>query len=289
MTVVAGPYSARVSSYPFSQVDVFGSVALDGNPLAVVHNAEGLDAEQMRQFAAWTGLSETTFLLPPTDDAADYRVRIFTPGQELPFAGHPTLGSAFAWLGTGGRARADGQLVQECGAGLVRLRQNDARLAFAAPPLTRFEPLEEDLLERIAVGLGLQRSDVLGASWLVNGPEWIGVRLATAEQVLGVRADPALLAGLDLGLVGPHADESDLAYEVRALLPGQSVPEDPVTGSLNAGLAYWLIGEGLVPHHYVASQGTLLGRAGRIHVDMDGDDLWIGGRVVITVSGQVTL
>ena len=169
------------------------------------------------------------------------------------------------------------------------MRQDGERLAFAAPPLTRHAPVEEELLERIAAGLGLPRSAILDASWLVNGPEWIGLRLASAEQVLGVRADPEIVGGLDLGLVGPHPDGSDLAYEVRALLPGSSPAEDPVTGSLNAGLAYWLIEQGLAPDHYVASQGTVLGRSGRISVDRDSDALWIGGLVTPVVSGSVTL
>ena len=271
----------------FSQVDVFGSVSLDGNPLAVVHNADGLDATELQSFARWTGLSETTFLLPPTSDEADYRVRIFTPSQELPFAGHPTLGSAYAWLSAGGRPRAYELVVQECAAGLVRVRRDGERLAFAAPPLTRFEPLEEALVGRIAGGLGLDRKDVLDAAWLVNGPQWIGIRLESAERVLSVQPDAGVLAGFDLGLVGPYPSGSEAAYEVRALLPGQSPAEDPVTGSLNAGLAYWLTGAGLVPDHYVAAQGTVLGRAGRVHVDRDADDLWIGGRVVNVISGDV--
>jgi len=240
-------------TFAFSQVDVFGSRGLDGNPLAVVHGAEGLDGTRLQRFAAWTGLSETTFLLPPTTDEADYRVRIFTTEEELPFAGHPTLGSAYAWLAAGGRSRLAGSVVQECGAGLVPLRRDGERLAFAAPPLSRFEPVAEDLVVRIAGGLGLARSEVLDASWLVNGPRWIGIRLPSAEQVLGVRPDAATLTGLDLGLVGPYPAGSEAAYEVRALLPGQTVAEDPVTGSLNAGLAFWLIGAGLVPDHYVAS------------------------------------
>ena len=278
-----------MGEYRFSQVDVFGSAGLDGNPLAVVHDGLGLDTEEMQRFSNWTGLSETTFLLPPNAESADYQLRIFTPAVELPFAGHPTLGSAYAWLRAGGQPRTDGVLVQECGAGLIRVRQDDERLAFAAPPLTRHAPVEEELLERIAAGLGLARSAILDASWLVNGPEWIGLRLASAEQVLGVRADPEIVGGLDLGLVGPHSDESDLAYEVRALLPGGSPAEDPVTGSLNAGLAYWLIEQGLAPDHYVASQGTVLGRSGRISVDRDSDALWIGGQVTPVVSGSVTL
>ena len=276
-------------TYAFSQVDVFGSRGLDGNPLAVVQAAEGLDETQMQRFAAWTGLSETTFLLPATTEDADYRVRIFTTQEELPFAGHPTLGSAYAWLGAGGQPRAAGQVVQECGAGLVPLRHNGDRLAFAAPPLTRFEPLDEDLVARIAGGLGLSRSDVLDASWLVNGPRWIGLRLVSAERVLRVQPDAAALAGLDLGLVGPYPAGSDAAYEVRALLPGQAVAEDPVTGSLNAGLAYWLTGAGIVPDHYVASQGTVLGRAGRVYIDREDDTIWVGGRVVDVVRGEVSL
>jgi PhzF family phenazine biosynthesis protein len=276
-------------TYPFSQVDVFGSSGLDGNPLAVVHDAEGLDAAQLQRFARWTGLSETAFLLPPTTDEADYRVRIFTTEEELPFAGHPTLGSAYAWLGGGGRPRSDARIVQECGAGLVALRRDGHRLAFAAPPLTRCEPVEEELVGRIAGGLGLSRTEVLDASWLVNGPRWIGVRLESAERVLGIRPDAAALAGLDLGLVGLYPPGSAAAYEVRALSPGQTVAEDPVTGSLNAGLAYWLIGAGLVPDHYVASQGTVLQRTGRVHIAREDDAIWVGGRVMDVVRGDVRL
>jgi PhzF family phenazine biosynthesis protein len=191
-------------AYAFSQVDVFGTLGLDGNPLAVVHAAEGLHDAQLQRFARWTGLSETAFLLPPTTEEADYRVRIFTIEEELPFAGHPTLGSAYAWLRAGGQPRSDARIVQECGAGLVPLRRDGDRLAFAAPPLTRFEPVEDELAGRIADGLGLRREEVLDASWLVNGPRWIGVRLKSAERVLGIRPDAAALAGLDLGLVGPY-------------------------------------------------------------------------------------
>lgn len=278
-----------MAAYAFSQVDVFGSRGLDGNPLAVVHDADALDREQMQRFARWTGLSEITFLLPPMSLEADYRVRIFTPEQELPFAGHPTLGSAYAWLAAEGRSHPDRLVIQECGVGLVAVRRDGERLAFAAPPLTRFEPVAEDLAARIALGLGLAREEVLDASWLVNGPQWIGVRLAGAEQVLGVTADPAVLGGLDLGLVGPHPPGGEFAYEVRALSPGQWVAEDPVTGSLNAGLAHWLIGQGLAPDHYVAAQGALLGRAGRVHVDREGETIWVGGRVIGVVAGSVVV
>jgi PhzF family phenazine biosynthesis protein len=275
--------------HPFRQVDVFGSAGYDGNPLAVVHDAADLDPVEMQRFASWTGLSETTFLLPATQPGADYRVRIFTPREELPFAGHPTLGSAHAWLEGGGQPRSLGVVWQECAAGLIPVRPEGMQLAFAAPPLTRFEPVEEDLVGRIATGLGLGRADVLGAQWLVNGPRWIGVRLASAEQVLAVQVDAAALAGLEIGLVGPRPPGADADFEVRALLPGQSVAEDPVTGSLNAGLALWLIGDGVAPAHYVAAQGTVLGRAGRVQVDLKDGMIWIGGRVVTAITGSVDL
>jgi PhzF family phenazine biosynthesis protein len=274
---------------PFRQVDVFGSAGYDGNPLAVVHDAEGLGPVEMQRFASWTGLSETTFLLPATRPDADYRVRIFTPQEELPFAGHPTLGSAHAWLEAGGQPRTLGVIQQECAAGLIPIRPDGLRLAFAAPPLSRFEPVEEDLVERIASGLGLARSDVLDASWLVNGPRWIGVRLASAAQVLAVQVDAAALLGLEIGLVGRHPAGADADFEVRALLPGQSVAEDPVTGSLNAGLALWLIGNGVAPAHYVAAQGTRLGRAGRVRIDLKDGTVWVGGRVVTAITGLVDL
>nr|WP_294696525.1 PhzF family phenazine biosynthesis protein [uncultured Friedmanniella sp.] len=274
--------------YRFSQVDVFASGPLTGNPLAVVHGADDLDTAGMQRFARWTGLSETTFLLAPTDPAADYRVRIFTPSRELPFAGHPTLGSAYAWL-SDGRPRAAGRVLQECGVGLVPVRVDGERLAFAAPPMTRYEPLEEDLLARITAGLGLSAEEVLDASWLVNGPPWIGLRLASAARVLAVGLDPRGLEGLFLGVVGPHPDGSEAQFEVRALLPGEAVPEDPVTGSLNAGLAHWLISTGQAPDRYVAAQGTVVGAAGRVHVSRDEEALWIGGRVAGIVAGAVAL
>jgi PhzF family phenazine biosynthesis protein len=274
---------------PFRQVDVFGSAGYDGNPLAVVHDAAGLDPVEMQRFASWTGLSETTFLQPTIRPDADYRVRIFTPREELPFAGHPTLGTAHAWLEAGGQPRTLGVVWQECAAGLIPVRPDGMRLAFAAPPLTRFEPVEDDLVERIAAGLGLRRADVLDAYWLVNGPRWIGVRLASAAQVLAVQPDATALAGLEIGLVGPHPPGADAHFEVRALLPGQSVAEDPVTGSLNAGLAFWLIGNGVAPAHYVVAQGTALGRAGRVQIDLKDGTVWVGGRVVTAITGSVDL
>ena len=274
----------------FHQLDVFTALPLKGNPLAVVHAAQGLDDATMAAFARWTNLSETTFLLPPTHAAADYRVRIFTPGGELPFAGHPTLGSCHAWLAAGGVPKAEGVVVQECGVGLVRIRRRGARLAFAAPPLRRSGPLDADLLQRIAAGLGLAVSDLVQHQWVDNGPGWCAVMLGSAAQVLALRPDARLLGDIKLGVVGAQPAGADTAFEVRAFfpLPG-GLAEDPVTGSLNASLAQWLIGAGLAPPQYVAAQGTALGRAGRVHVERDGDAVWIGGDVAACIEGEVIL
>ncbi len=297
----------------FHQLDVFSAVPLKGNPLAVVHAAQGLPDATMAAFARWTNLSETTFLLPPTQAGADYRVRIWTPGGELPFAGHPTLGSCHAWLAAGGVPQQAGVVVQECGVGLVRIRRGAGRLAntatqgdrlanattqgdrlaFAAPPLRRTGPLQPELLARIARGLGVAAADVLQHQWVDNGPGWCAVMLRSAAQVLAVQPDWTALGDLKLGLVGaqaPGVDGScDTAFEVRAFVPGLGVPEDPVTGSLNAGLAQWLIGAGLAPAAYVAAQGAALGRAGRVHVEQSGADIWIGGDVVTCIDGTVAL
>ncbi len=273
----------------FDQLDVFSAVPLRGNPLAVVHDAAGLDETRMAAFARWTNLSETTFLLPPAHPGADYRVRIFTPGGELPFAGHPTLGSCHAWLAAGGRPRDDATVVQECGVGLVRIRRHGARLAFAAPPLQRTGPLDADLVARIAAGLGLGVADIRAHQWVDNGPGWCAVLLRDAAQVLAVRPDWDRLGELKLGLVGVQADGTDTQFEVRAFVPSLGVREDPVTGSLNAGLAQWLIGAGLAPPAYVAAQGAALGRAGRVHVEADGEAIWIGGEVAECVRGEVRL
>lgn len=270
-------------------MDVFSAEPYRGNPLAVVVDAEGLSSAVMQQFANWTNLSETTFLLPPTDPGADYRVRIFTGSEEFPFAGHPTLGSAHAWLEAGGVPRQDGMLVQECGAGLVRVRHDGGRLAFAAPPLTRSGPVAGKDLARIAAGLGLPREALLDASWLVNGPEWIGVLLASAELVLSIRPDYAAMAGLKVGVIGPHSAGSETDFEVRTFIPGDAAAEDPVTGSFNAGAAQWLIRSGRAPESYVAAQGTVLGRAGRVHIQAAGDDIWVGGSAVSCIEGFVLL
>jgi len=274
----------------YSEVDVFTAVPLLGNPLAVVHDGSGLDDEQMAAFARWTNLSETTFLLPPTHAEADYRVRIFTPQRELPFAGHPTLGSCHAWLSGGGVARRSDEVIQQCGVGLVRIRRDGGRLAFAAPPQLHSGPLEPALLARIVSGLGLVDADVLDHQWVDNGPGWSAVRLASAERVLQLKPDYAVLRGIKLGVVAPHAaGRSDAQFEVRALIGEASGYEDPVTGSLNASLAQWLIGSGVAPPQYVAAQGAVLKRAGRVHVSRAGDDIWIGGDVCAVVTGTVDL
>jgi PhzF family phenazine biosynthesis protein len=246
----------------------------------------------MAAFARWTNLSETTFLLPPTEAGADYKVRIFTPGGELPFAGHPTLGSCWAWLAAGGRPRTRGLAVQECGVGFVRVKLDEAkpgRLAFAAPPLERTGPIDAALLARIVCALSIQQSDVLHHQWVDNGPGWCAVMLRDAAQVLAMKPDWAALGDIKLGLVGRQREGTDTLFEVRAFAPGLGVPEDPVTGSLNAGLALWLIGAGLAPERYLAAQGAALGRAGRVHVQRAGADTWIGGDVVCCVQGEVNL
>lgn len=275
-----------MSTRRFHQVDVFAAEATKGNPLAVVHDAQGLDDTQMAAFARWTNLSETTFLLPPTEAGADYRVRIFTPGGELPFAGHPTLGSAWAWLQAGGTPREAGVVVQQCGIGLVRLRQAGGRLAFAAPPLLRSGPADAPTLAQAVQALGVAAEDVVGHQWVVNGPEWLAIRLRTRAQVLALKPDMAAMGRLKLGVVAVD-DDGETAAEVRAFVPGIGVAEDPVTGSLNAGLALWLIGSGVLPGRYVAAQGTALGRAGRVHVERDGDTVWIGGEVAPCIEGRV--
>ncbi len=273
----------------FSQLDVFTATPLRGNPLAVVHDALGLSDAQMADFARWTHLSETTFLLPPDDPAADYRVRIFTPGGELPFAGHPTLGSCHAWLAEGGVPRDPAVVVQQCGVGRVRVRREATRLAFAAPALRRTGTVEPALRAQAVAALGLTDAEVLRLEWVDNGPGWTAALLTDAARVLSLRPDFGRMQGLKLGVVGPYPAGSECQFEVRAFVPGLGVPEDPVTGSLNAGLAQWLIGAGLAPSRYVAAQGAALGRAGRVFVEQDGADIWIGGAVCPVISGWVNL
>ncbi|MFJ4228700.1 PhzF family phenazine biosynthesis protein [Paenarthrobacter nicotinovorans] len=274
---------------PFHQVDVFSDQPYRGNPLAVVVEAEGLSTEAMQHFANWTNLSETTFLLPPTDPAADYKVRIFTASEEFPFAGHPTLGSAHTWLQAGGVPKTEGVLVQECGAGLVRVKHDAGRLAFAAPPLTRFGPVSDAERSQLAAGLGISEAEIVDASWLVNGPQWIGVLLGAADQVLALEPDFVAMGDLKVGVIGPHEPGSAVDFEVRTFIPGDAMVEDPVTGSFNAGAAQWLIGSGRAPEEYVAAQGTVLGRAGRIHVIARDGDIWIGGASATCIQGSVIL
>ncbi len=276
-------------SRPFAQVDVFTDRACFGNGLAVVLDGEGLSTEAMQRFTDWTQLSEATFLLPPTQPGADYRVRIFCPGRELPFAGHPTLGSCHAWLAAGGQPKGE-QVVQECGVGLVRLRRDGPRLAFAAPPLRRGGPLPEARIAELVRALRLQREDVIASAWCDNGPGWQALMLRSAEQVLAVEPDRLALTGQEVGLVGAHAPGGEFAFEVRAFFPGTNgTAEDPVTGSLNAALAQWLMGAGLAPSRYVARQGTALGRDGRVSVEQVGGDIWIGGESVTVIRGNVQL
>ncbi len=272
----------------FTQVDVFTSEPYRGNPLAVVLDGEGLSTEDMQQFANWMNLSETTFLLPPADPGADYRVRIFTPVEELPFAGHPTLGSCHAWLGAGGTPNRPDVVVQECAAGLVQVRPGPDGLAFAAPPVRRDGPLDPALLEQVAAALQLEPSDIVDASWADNGPGWIAVLLASAEAVLAVKP---VYAELFLGLAGPCLPNSDTAFEVRAFFPKDgALVEDPVTGSLNASLAAWLLRTGRASAPYVAGQGTVLGRRGRVRISTDQDGtIWVGGAVATRLTGQVDL
>lgn len=279
--------------YRFHQVDVFTTEPLQGNPLAVVVGADDWDEARMATFARWTHLSETTFLLRPTQPEADYRLRIFTPGGELPFAGHPTLGSGHVWLAEGGRPRGV-HVVQECGVGLVPIRRQGEQLAFAAPPLRRSGAVAPELRAAIVRALRIEPGAVVDAQWVDNGPGWVAVMLGSRDAVLALQPDfAAMLQGpegaIKLGVVAPCPSGHDAAFEVRAFVPDLGVPEDPVTGSLNAGLAQWLIDAGLAPERYVAAQGTALGRAGRVHVSREDGVLWIGGHTVGCIAGHLTL
>jgi PhzF family phenazine biosynthesis protein len=272
---------------PFRQVDVFTTQAYRGNPVAVVHDAAGLDDATMARFANWTNLSETTFVLPPTNAKADYRVRIFTPVEELPFAGHPTLGTCHAWLEAGGKPRGD-VIVQECAAGLIAIRRDGDRLAFAAPPLIRTGPPDADLVQRAADALKIDRASIVDAEWVDNGPGWVGVLLQDAQAVLDLRPG---FVDFGLGVVGLYPPASPAAIEVRAFFPKDgSTVEDPVTGSLNASIAPWLIRTGRLTPPWIASQGTALGRMGRVHISQDGGgQIWVGGGTVTCIAGEVEL
>ncbi len=277
-----------MSARRFSQVDVFGSGPCSGNPVAVVLDAEGLGDEEMQRFARWTNLAETTFVLPLTRPEADYRVRIFTPVLELPFAGHPTLGTCHAWLRGGGEARGSDEIVQECDAGLVRIRPGGDGLAFAAPPLVRSGPASEEEAARVAAALGVEREEMLAVEWVDNGPGWICALFESAERVLELR--PGAL-DFDLGAVGFHPPGSEAAIELRAWAPVNGLAaEDPVTGSLNASVAQWLLGNGRLTAPYAATQGTAIDRAGRIEISRDADGtIWVGGRCQTVIAGQAEL
>jgi PhzF family phenazine biosynthesis protein len=297
----------------FMQVDVFSAEPGRGNPVAVVIDAEGLDTAQMQAFADWTNLSETTFVLPPTQPGADYRLRIFSPGRELPFAGHPTLGSCQAWMAAGGKPSVEGRIVQECGAGLVPIRAGDpadgsARLAFAAPKLRRSGPLPPQERTRIERAFGLEPAEVLADAWCDNGPPWRALLLRSADRLRALRPDVTALHGLDVGLVAAQAtdadaksaadapstrnasSDTDTAFEVRAFFSRRGgVTEDPATGSLNAALAQWLIGEGIAPQAYVVAQGTALGRRGRVYVQQAEGQIWVGGDAWVCIEGSLLL
>ena len=311
------PSTSPTQLRPFKQVDVFTATPYLGNPLAVVLDGSGLSDEQMQSFARWTHLSETTFVLPPTRPEADYRVRIFTPGSELPFAGHPTLGTCHAWLEAGGKPQSSEVIRQECAVGLVRIRRQGTRLAFAAPPLQRSAP-PADLIAQVLAALGLQAHQVRAAQLLNNGPVFLGLLLDSMDTVLGLTPDHAALKqlGQKVGVAAmdaPHetpvlitrssqearvflGHEADQPIhpapdlEVRAFVAPSGVDEDPVTGSLNASLAQWLIADGLMPERYLAAQGTCLERAGRVHLERDASgQVWVGGAVVSCIDGHVTL
>ena len=296
---------------PFAQIDVFTAAPGYGNPVAVVLDGTDLGDAAMQRFARWTNLSETTFVLPPTDPQADYALRIFTPGGELPFAGHPTLGSCFAWLAAGGQPKSADRIVQQCAKGLIPIRRDGERLAFAAPPSVRSDPAPA-LLADIAQALGVEPAQILRAQRLDNGPVWLSLQLDSADTVLALEPDHARLAALGqkVGVIGVYPAPTAIELvsrssrearafgapppapliEVRAFAAPIGVPEDPVTGSLNASLAQWLIEAGELPPRYVAAQGTALGRAGRVHVERDAEgQVWIGGDCVGVIQGQVTL
>jgi PhzF family phenazine biosynthesis protein len=273
---------------PFRLVDVFTDTPYRGNPVAVVHDGRGLSTDEMQRVAHWMNLSETTFVLPPDDAGADYRVRIFTPVTELPFAGHPTLGSCHAWLEAGGAPQNDGMVVQECRAGLVAVRRDDGRLAFAAPPLIRSGPADDATIEHVATLLGIDRAEIEAAEWVDNGPGWVAVLLGSVDRVLEVR--PGSI-DMDVGVVARHPPGGPHALEVRAFFPKDGLAvEDPVTGSLNASVAQWLLGTGRLSAPYAARQGTALGRAGRVEISQDGDGtIWVGGGTVTCVTGEIEL
>jgi PhzF family phenazine biosynthesis protein len=285
------PPPQNSAAFPFQQVDVFSSEPLRGNPLAVVINADALSDEQMAAFANWTNLSETTFLLKPKSADADYRVRIFTQHREVPFAGHPTLGSCHVWLAAGGIAKGN-EIVQECGLGLIHVRRTPERLAFVAPKLIRSGSIETELLARAIRGLNLAPDAIMASNWVDNGSGWLAIMLRSRDEVLALRPNYSFLTGLKVGVFAafnPSKDGSSAQFEVRAFSVEDVGHEDPVTGSLNAGLAQWLIPNQMAPPEYVVSQGTVLGRMGRVHIEKNGSQIWVGGAVRTCITGELKL
>ena len=278
--------SLGVSTQAFRQVDVFSRGAFTGNPVAIVHDADDVSTEEMRAITRWTNLSEAAFLLQPLQRSADYRLRIFEPKIELPFAGHPTLGACAAWLDAGGVPQQPGIVVQECGAGLIKIRITDAGLAFAAPPMIRHEPVETDTLTRAMRLLGLTANDVVTSHWIDNGPGWMGLQLTDAQRVLDIPIPTEAAEHFDVGVVGLYPTGSNAAIEVRAFFndPNGSIREDPVTGSLNASIAQWMLGNGTLTAPYVAHQTS-----GRATVEQFDGQIWIGGTADVRVTGTIAL
>lgn len=274
----------------FQLVDVFSPEAFKGNPVAVILDSEGLSTEQMQAITRWFNLSETTFLIAPSRPGADYGVRIFTLDRELPFAGHPTLGSCHAWLTAGGRPASPDLVVQDCGVGAVPIRRDSRRLAFAAPPQQRSGAVEAAKLDEVLSFLNLRHDQITDSRWIDNGPGWLGIMMPSAQAVLAVAAARSWPTRMEVGLVGPHPAGEDIAWEIRALFSDQTgaIREDPVTGSLNASVAQWLFESGRASGRYVAAQGTAIGFAGRIHVEKDASGaVWIGGATQTIVSGEM--
>lgn len=275
---------------PFAQVDVFSTSPYSGNPVAVVLDGTDLTDEEMQRLARWTNLSETTFVLPPTAPEADYRLRIFTPGGELPFAGHPTLGSARAWLADGGTPQQADRIVQECAAGLVTVRHGEGVLSFAAPPRVREGALDDGCLNQIVAAFGIAREQVVAHQWVDNGPGWAVLRLATAKEVLALEPDLSLIPDAMVGAIGAHPEGSECDFELRTFAPGAGVPEDPACGSMNAAVGQWFTATGAAPSTYRVSQGTRLGRAARIEVTADTDGtVWVSGAATVCIRGTVTV
>lgn len=281
-----------MQSRRFIQCDVFSPIPTQGNALAVVVDSQGVSEEQMRLFAAWTNLAETTFLLPPEDAAADYRVRIFTPSREMPFAGHPTLGSCASWLHCGGEPRDPRTVRQECGVGIVEIdiTQKDG-FAFKAPP-TSIEAMDSGHFDAIIETLEIPRNTVRQTAQLDNGPVWQLLELESAGAVLAVDSSrvrwPAFKA---IGLIGAHPAGAECDYEVRMLAPSSGMSEDPITGSLNSAIAHWMQADGRLSGPITVAQGTAIGRHGRVSIrpSSDGDGIQIGGQTHILIDGTVDL